>query len=230
MQSQNGKTDMADANDTPTELNLETIVAKENDSISDDERNFLTENKDLLTDDEAKKFEVSKEPEKPPEPVVPETRFKAPEAPKAPEKPKESADDAGGDEDLFGDSKKTEKVLEEKLQPIQEQIQESRDIADVDGYIRSNPDFAKYREGMLTYLRHPAYRNIPVNHVATIVASKDLQKLGAQKERAAQQNANASATGGGNTARPQTSQPKDWRSASKEEFDAKTNEVLGRRI
>jgi len=215
---------MPDPND---QLNLEDVTAKENDAISDDERNYLTENKDLLTDDEAKKFEISKEPEKPPEPVVPETRFKTPEP--TPKKEEKKPDE--GVDDLFGDdTKKTEQVLEEKLQPIQEQMQETRDIADVDGYIRSNPDYGKYRESMLTYLKHPAYRNIPVQHVATIVASKDLQKLGAQKERAAQQNANASATGGGNTARPQTSQPKDWRTASKEEFDAKTNEVLGRRI
>lgn len=214
---------MADANENPTELNLQDILAKENTDVSEDERNYLVENKDLLTDEEAQKFEVQKEAKKEDEPVVPETRFKAPETP-APKKKEEGED--GGD-DLFGDGKKTEKAIEEKLQPIQEQLQEARDIQDVDGYIRSNPDYAPYRDKMLTYIKHPAYRNIPVTHIATIIAGPDLKRKGAQEERETQTKVNDT-KGGGSTARPTPGQPKDWGSAPKEEFDQKVNEVLGR--
>jgi hypothetical protein len=76
-------------------------------------------------------------------------------------------------------------------------------------------------------MKHPAYKNIPVKNIAAIVAARDLQKIGAMKEREAQRKANET-RGGGSSARPTPGAGKDWHRAPKAEVEAKKAEVLGR--
>jgi len=73
-----------------------------------------------------------------------------------------------------------------------------------------------------------AYSNIPAQNIMAIVASKDQQKIGAQKERKAIKKAKDT-QGGGATFRKPKSGEKDWSKASSEEVDAKKAEILNRR-
>jgi hypothetical protein len=167
--------------------------------------------------------EPPKEDEKPevPEKIEPEVRGTGPEPTPEPKK------EEGEDEEVLPEDKKViSRVVSEALSPLQKQLQEQADQAELTNFVTENPEYAKYKQSITVYMKHPAYRNIPVKNIAAIVASKDLQKIGAQKEREAQAAANAT-KGGGSSARVAPG-GKDWTKASKEEFEAKRAEVFGR--
>lgn len=166
--------------------------------------------------------EVPETPETPevPETVEPEVRFNAP----TPPEPKKDGEE--DDEVLPEDKKVISKVVNDALTPLQNQLQEQADQAELTNFVSDNPEYSKYKDTIKVYMKHPAYKNIPVKNIAAIVASKDMQKLGAQKEREAREAAEAT-RGGGSTARLAPGQ-KDWSTASKEEFEAKKAEVFGR--
>lgn len=213
------------AEDNPTvELKLEDIVSKENESISEDERNFLSENKDSLTADEATKFEIQKEKQSEPDlPIEPEVRVKPPETPKPQDKPPDQNQDV-----LDLDDRKTiGEEVEKIVAPLKTSVQDSKDTTEVDAFIRENPDYAKYRTQMLTYIKHSTYSDVPAGNIAAIVAAKDQQAIGAQRERDAASKVDKT-KGGGDSARPTSGKEKDWGTASKEDFQAKQAEVLGR--
>lgn len=148
-------------------------------------------------------------------------------------------DDSGGDDDDNSDDDKIDpddektikKVVNKQLDGFrgnQGDIQAIKDKQEVNDYIGDNPEFKPYRDVMLKYMAHPAYKNIPVDNVAKIVAGSDLQKLGAKKEREAADKAK-STQDGGQTVRDNKGggAETDWAKASKEAFEKKKNEVLG---
>jgi hypothetical protein len=207
----------------PTEdLTIEAVTTVEPDALNDTQKGFLEEHKDELSDEQAEKYGITKEIK--PESIKPEVRGNGDEPPAKPPKKEEAEDD---DEEVLPEDKKViSRVVSEALSPLQKQLQEQADQAELTNFISSNPDYAKYKPAIEVYMKHPAYRNIPVKNIATIVAAKDLQKMGAQKEREAQAAANAT-KGGGSTARLVPGQ-KDWSTATKEEFEAKKAEVFSR--
>jgi hypothetical protein len=187
----------------------------EGDSDDDDDDDGK-EGKDKDGDDDEEEGEEEEE-----EDQEPEVRNK-----------EEEKDDGKGDEDeddLDPDDKKTiNKIIDKKLSPLQQKIQRQNDEIDVNSYIVDNPEYAKYKPTMLKYLAHPAYKNIPVKNIASIVAGNDLQKLGAKKEREAAKKAKATRSkessgrkaGGGKV---------DWLKASDKEYEKKLQEVRGMR-
>lgn len=213
------------------EITIESIesTVESPDQLSEEQKTFLEEHKAELSDEQAAKFGVTKEPAE----IKPEVR--GGETPKPEVKPKPK-DGEGADEDDEIDpetEKIVQKVVGRQLSPLQEQIkkqqealQAQQDKVEIDSYIAANPDFSKYRKAIETYAQHPAYKNIPISNIAAIVASKDLMKIGAQKEREAAEAA-ARSKSGGNNARPTGSGGKDWSTATPEEVQAKRNEIMG---
>jgi len=132
-------------------------------------------------------------------------------------------EDEDEDDDLDPDDKKTiSKVIDKRLSPVEQQIQRQNDEIEINNYLVENPEMSKYKPVMLKYLQHPAYSNIPVKNIAAMVASKDMQKLGAKKEREASRKANETRQRG---SQANNSKPVDWLTAPKKDFEAELQRV-----
>lgn len=202
----------------PIEYNIDEVVAldpADTTSFTPEHKAFLEEHKDELTTDELAKFGFEVTPIKP-EPV------KEPE-----KKPETPAPVQGATGDAGDDDKRIEGLIDKKLTPLQDENRKLQAKVDIDGFIASNPDFAKYRASITEYKNHPHYQNVPVHELARMVAANDLMKIGARAERAAAAKANGTKQPG-HSAR-QTGTQKDWGAASKEDFAAQRAAVLGRR-
>ena len=170
---------MPEDNNNPPELILEEVIEVAPEELSDGQKTFLEENKGDLTDEQATKFGIEKGEEEEPidtDAITPETRTEV----KKPEPPKTEGDDVDPD-----DKEMVGKVVKEELGGIREDIRETKDQVEVDSYIRDNPEYSKYRAVALKFMKDPSYNNIPARNIMAMVASKDLQKIGAQKEREA---------------------------------------------
>lgn len=122
------------------------------------------------------------------------------------------------------DKARIEKIVEKKyggdIEAIKKQVA-------VDTYFNSNPEMAKYKGAALKYMEHPTYKGIPVHNIVAIVASKDMMKIGAAKEREAQRKV-AETKSPGMSVRKPAGGSVDWLNVSKAEFDAQKAKVLGR--
>jgi len=205
------------------DLNLDEVVQTSPEEVTEEQKTFLEEHKEQLTPEQAEKFGIEIEKEIKVEDVEPETR--TPEQKKKEEKLPDIEEDEVDPED----QKTIGKVVDAKMKPVSEalkQLQRVKDEQEVDSFLRAKPEFGKYRDVMIKYVGHPAYANIPVHNIAAIVASKDLQKLGAVKEREAQKKVNETKETG-NQVRKQTGGAVDWKSVSRTEFEEQKAKVLG---
>jgi len=123
------------------------------------------------------------------------------------------------------DDKVINRLVDKRLNPVTKRIEEQSNMIEVTGFITINPDYAKYKESIIKHMNHPAYKNIPVDRIAKMVAGDDLIKIGAAREREAQAKAAATRTGG--TAPRITPTGKDWHTATKEDYNAQRAAVLG---
>ena len=153
-------------------------------------------------------------PEDEPEDIEPEVRRKSDTTP-----PPEEEDEIDPE-----DQKRITKVVSKE---VGAKVQELDNKMEVYQFVTAKPEFAKYQNQILKYMAHPAYANIPVHNIAAIVASKDLMKMGAAKERETQQKVNQTKNPGNTVRKPSGNTP-DWKSASKEDFEAQKAKVLGR--
>lgn len=115
------------------------------------------------------------------------------------------------------------KVVDKRLEPLNQQIRKQQDEIEVNDFILKNPEYTSYKSTILKYISHEAYKNIPVKNIAAMVSAKDQQRIGAEKERAAFKKAQSTKEMG-NTAKSNTNI--DWRNASKEDFEKKKREIL----
>ena len=119
------------------------------------------------------------------------------------------------------------KVVKKQLEPVMtglKQVQALKDEVEVDTYIRDNPECNKHRATALKWMKNPAYSNVPAHNIMAILTAKEQQKIGARKEREASKKA-AETKDTGTTVR-KGEVATDWSSMSKEEFEAKKQEVL----
>lgn len=209
------------------ELTIESITsgetAVEPESLSDDQRNFLISKAAELPDEVAEKYGI----DKPLNPFVPEPIVTSKQG-----DGKDGEGDDDDDEDLTPAQKaKINKLVESKVSPYIQQTAEQRSQLAVDSFIRENsdsiPNVGKFREAMLKTSKIDGYQHLPAQALFNIVAGPELIRLGAAKERAAA--AKAKATRNNNSSGGRGSGvTKDWSTASKEEFEAKKSELLGR--
>lgn len=166
-------------------------------------------------DKEEEKEEVSEEEEELDiEKIIPETRRTK----------KEEAESEDEEEMDADDKKRISKIVQRE---VGNKMSELENKMEVQSFIQGRPEYAKYQAVMLKYMNHPDYANIPVQNIAAIVASKDLMKIGAKKEREAQKVV-AETKNPGTTVRKTESSGVNWANVSKEEFEAQKARVLGR--
>jgi len=122
-----------------------------------------------------------------------------------------------------------DKRVQRETAPIKEELQRQRDTNEVDGFIRDNPEFGKYRKVALKYMANSSYGNIPAHNIMAIVSSRDQQKLGARRERIADKKARDTQSGG-SSGRKGGVGAKDWSKASPEEIQAQKNKIYERDI
>lgn len=202
--------------DQNTELNIDDVVQLEPDQLDDTQKSFLEANKDQLTTDELQKFGFEVKPVEPTSRQTPE-----PPKPNTPEKGDTGAAPGADDDKVRG-------VINEYMTPYLKQQQEQQNRIEIDSFLAANPDYSKYKSSIEKHVADPAYARIPVDRIAKMVAADDLMKIGARRERETQRRAD-STRNNMNGARNTNANQKDWGSASKEDFEAKRAEVLGRR-
>lgn len=206
-----------------TEITLDDVSTFDSENLSDEQSTFIKEHAEELDDDQKETFKGVLEPEeKEDEEINPDDV----EIPTRNIKGKKDSDDEDDDEDLDPeDAKKIDRVVAKRLR--EEGFTGTKDQIEVDAFIRSKPEFGKYRAVTLKYMSHPDYKNIPVDNIMAIVSAKDMQALGAQKEREAAKKAKDTQSGKGTTVRT-PSKGVDWSNMPKEDFEAQRAKVLGR--
>jgi len=212
-------------------ITIENVIELSPDQLSDDQKAFIKDNVGELTDEQKETFKEVIEAEKEPEDIDPKKvkiKTRTPEP-----KKKGEPEPTGDDDEVDPEDKKTiSKIVDDKLTDFTgklDEVQKVKDQQEVSDFVADRPEFKPYRGVMLKYLAHPAYKNIPVENIAKIVAGEDLQKLGAKKEREAAEKAKATQDSGTTVRKPSKGKT-DWQTASKEEFEKKKNEVMGIRV
>lgn len=186
----------------------EIIEEKEEEVIDNDETGEDQEEEDKGEEKETEDEEIDLDK------ITPETRRQR-------EEKKEEEDE---DEIDPEDNKRISKIVDKQ---VGSKMVEIENKMEVQAFVAAKPEFAKYQGVILKYMNHPDYANIPVHNIAAIVASRDLIKIGAAKEREAQKKVNETKSPG-QTVRKPTGTQKDWHTASKEDFEAQKAKVLGR--
>lgn len=117
------------------------------------------------------------------------------------------------------------KILEKQTAGTKKQMQTIADRLEVDTFIQERPEFTKYKPAILKYLENPVWNQIPIKYIASAVASDDLMKIGARKEREAQSKANATKDGGSQV-RTQDGGATDWSRVPKAAFEEQKRRIL----
>lgn len=138
----------------------------------------------------------------------------------APAAPKDDADDNEYPEDKARIQKIVDRTIGGKVSQLEKQVA-------VNGYFNEHPEFGKYRGAVDKYLAHPNYSGLPIHNIVAIVAAKDMQKIGAAKEREAARKA-AETAAPGTSVRTTPVAAVDWDKATREELVAQQAKVLGR--
>lgn len=123
---------------------------------------------------------------------------------------------------FYDDTELINKIVEKKLKEAG--VSTTKDQLEVDAYLRTNPEFSKYRNVALKYMEHPAYSNIPASNIMAIVAHKDLLAIGAKKEREAQKVVKSTQNTGTTVRGVETTI--DWSSMTDAEFQARKAKIL----
>lgn len=124
------------------------------------------------------------------------------------------------------DIKIISRIVEKQTESVKKQLQEAQDRLEVDDFVSKNPEFNKYKPVIMKYLSHPVYSKIPVKNIAAMVASNDLLRIGARKEREAQAKADATKNPVQPVRKPEANQV-DWSRVSKNDFEAQKRRILG---
>jgi len=126
------------------------------------------------------------------------------------------------DPDDFGDP------IERKLDTQGSEVSQLANKVEVSEFLVDKPEYRKYKNSILRHMEHEAYSNIPVHNIASMVSAKDMQKLGAEKERMTAKTVADTKSSGSTTRTPEKGET-DWSSMSKEEFEKHKSEVMYRR-
>jgi hypothetical protein len=173
-----------------------------------------------LENDKKGETEEEKTEEKENDDSFDETKIDADVLNYKPEAPVEDEEDDADEEDKARIQKIVEKQVGGKMTELEKKIE-------MDGFFNTNPELSKYRHAVELYKAHPSYSKVPIANLASMVASKDMLKIGAAKERAAQK-AVEETKNPGTTVRKPSGEANDWLKAPKDDFEAKKAEVLGR--
>ncbi|MDD5726281.1 MAG: hypothetical protein PHC53_02615 [Patescibacteria group bacterium] len=113
----------------------------------------------------------------------------------------------GSDDDIDPeDEAKISKVLDKRLGPVMDELDaerqqaaEQQEEAELQTFLTECPQFKPYEAKIRKWAKHESRKNLPLLSIAYEIAGPDLERIGAERERKAAQDAAASATGGGST-------------------------------
>lgn len=139
---------------------------------------------------------------------------------------KAKAKEEGEDDDITPeDEELVSKVIDKKYGGTFEALQEKEFQAELGTFVQTNPEFEPYKAKIEKWAKHPAYSNLPLEQVAHAACGKELLKLGADKARAADSEADGSKTGGNTDRAPDGSAKKKVWDMTPEEFAAEEARV-----
>lgn len=155
----------------------------------------------------------------------------------APEAKAVEENNAEADDDLTPEEEaKIARVIEKRygdklkvVDTIASSTEEDHLKQEVSELIGKEPQFKEFESKILKWAKHPSRANMPLKAIAYEVAGERLMELGAQREREARKEAEASKTGGATARKPEGSTKSSAWELSKEEFDKKTSSILSAR-
>lgn len=121
------------------------------------------------------------------------------------------------DEALIG------KVVAKKFAPFLDKAQSTEDDREISEFVAKNPEFKPFEAKVRRYIAHPSRRQLPVESVFYEVAGRGLLKIGADRQKKADEDAKQTQTGGG-SGRSGEGGKTAW-DMSKEEFEAEQARV-----
>lgn len=135
-------------------------------------------------------------------------------------------DDDGGDDDISAeDEALVEKVINKKYGHVFNKVQEQEDSRELGDFLKENPEFEPYKAKIQKFWSHPSRNHLPVSSVAFEVAGKDLLKIGAQRQKKADDEAKGNNANGGGSGRSNGGGKKGAWDMSAEEFSQEVERV-----
>jgi hypothetical protein len=118
---------------------------------------------------------------------------------KTQEKQDDDKDDEGDDDDVVApeDEAMISKVVAKKFAPIIEKSLADDDNQEIASFLSENPDFKEFEAKARRYMQHPSRRQLPIKAIFYEVAGDKLIKIGAERQRLADEKAKNSQSGGG---------------------------------
>lgn len=150
---------------------------------------------------------------------------------------KAKADDEGGDkgEGSEGegdyndvapeDEELINSVVLKNFAPILDKTITAEDDKEVNEFVNTNPDFKPFEAKARRYIADPSRRHLPIKTIFYEVAGDKLLKIGAERERQANEKAKGTQTGGGSNRAGEGSKKSVW-DLSPEEFAIEQDKVL----
>ncbi len=148
------------------------------------------------------------------------------------EKINDNKGDNDSDEDLDeddldpNDTKLISKVVEKRLKPLFEKTMQEEDEQEIKDFLKDNPDFAKFEGKARKFMQHESRKHLPIKSIFYEIAGDDLLKIGAEREKKAQEEAKHSGTGGGSSRETDKKEKAVW-DMTPEEFEAQKMRVRG---
>jgi len=142
---------------------------------------------------------------------------------------KKNDDDEGADdEDVAPDDEEIiSKVIDKRLAPVLEKIVGSEDKEEASKFFNENPEFKPYEAKIAKWWQDPSRRHLPISTVALeAIGYKNLIRIGAQKQKEADEKAAQAKTKGSSAGQDGGSKPVSEMTTA--EFIAKRDQVLRR--
>lgn len=136
----------------------------------------------------------------------------------------EQGEDDEDDDDLDSeDAKLIEKIVNKRLQPLEEERETATVKSEIDEFVATNPDFKPFAAKALKWSKHPSWKDIPTKQLMFAAAGDKLMRIGAKRSKLADEKARKTKTATGNTGGD--SGKKDPWDMTDEEFEAEVQAV-----
>lgn len=135
----------------------------------------------------------------------------------------------GGDEGVEDDGILPEdeaiidKVVSKRIAPLVKQTVDIADEREIKDFLSDNPEFKPFEAKARRWIKDPSRQHLPVSTVFYEVAGKKLFKIGAERQKKADEEAANTQTGGGSTRMPEGG--KSVLQETPEEFEAHQEKV-----
>lgn len=142
------------------------------------------------------------------------------------EKKVEKKEDDDDDGALTEDSKSAvDKLVNERLSPIEASLRNSQEDTEIKEIISNNPEFAEVEKTARKYAKHEAYKDVSLKLIFKGLMYDKAERSGALKYKNALRKSNRSHLGGSSNRNRGNKEP-DYKNMSDEEFDKVQRKTL----